>query len=186
MKVQDKRLTADEFEALYMDEPYELIEGKLIEVSPTAASRGSITSRVTTQLRLFVDAHRLGEVYGAETGFMLSPITVRAPDAAFIGNAKLALIKDADRFLPFAPDLAVAVVSPNDRATQIQKKIELFLTAGTPLIWIVYADMPRVIVYRPDQAPKTVLYGDVLDGDDVLPGLHIAVADLFPPPVTEP
>lgn len=180
MKTQDRLMTVDEFEKVYVDQPYELIEGRVIKVSPTVQSHGAITGLIAYELIAFLKGHPLGRVYGAETGFQLSNITMRAPDVAFAGNAKLKLITDPDKFLPFAPDLAVEVVSPSDRAAKVKKKIELFMAAGTPLFWVIYLKTPRVVVHTQNSAPKTIGLDGVLDGGDVLPGLQIHVADLFP------
>ncbi len=181
MLVQDKLMTVDEFERLYMDRPYELWEGKVVKVSPTAYVHGSISRRVSQKLGNFVDANGLGDVVGAETGFKLSSITLRAPDAAFISNAKLKMIKDKRKFLPFAPDLAIEIVSPSDRAGKIQRKIELYLAARTPLLWVFYEDDPRVVVYELDKPFYVVPLSGMLDGGNILPGFRIAVAELFPP-----
>lgn len=180
MIVQEKLMTVDEFERLYMDRPYELWEGKVVKVSPTAYVHGAISRRVSQKLGNFVDANDLGDVVGAETGFRLSSITIRAPDAAFISKAKLQLIKDGHKFLPFAPDLAIEIVSPSDRADKIQRKIELYQAAKTPLLWIFFEDNPRVVVYELGKPFYVVPFDGTLDGGDVLPGFKIPVAELFP------
>jgi Uma2 family endonuclease len=181
MTVQENLMTVEAFWELYADKPYELIRGEVVQVMPGVYSHGSIANRVGTRLRIFVDEHHLGDVVGADTGFKLSATTLRAPDAAFISSARLATISEPNKFLPFAPDLAVEVVSPNDTATEIQDKVNLYLEAGTALVWIIYPDLQQVVVHRSDHTSKTVTRGQSLDGGDVLPGLTIAVSDLFPP-----
>ncbi len=181
MAVQENLMTVEAFWELYAGKPYELIRGEVVQVMPGVYSHGSIARRVGSQLGLFVDAHQLGDVVGAETGFKLSATTLRAPDAAFISNAQLATLSEPNKYLPFAPDLAVEVVSPNDTATEIQDKVNLYLEAGTPVVWIIYPDLQQVVVHQSNHTSKTVSRGDALDGGDVLPGLTIAVSDLFPP-----
>ncbi len=110
----------------------------------------------------------------------LSANTLRAPDAAFISKARLATITQPDKFLPFPPDLAVEVVSPGDTATEIQDKVNLYLEAGTRLVWVIYPDLRQAVVHRANRTAQTILYEGVLDGEDVLPGLSIALSDLFP------
>ncbi len=181
MTTQERLMTVDEFEQTYMDRPYELIEGVVVKVSPTVFDHGYVTAQIAFELNHFIRTHPMGVVVGAETGFKLSNITMRAPDAAYISKAKLVLITDRRKFLPFAPDLAVEVVSPTDRKAKLEKKIELFMSAGTSLLWIIHLKKPRVIVYQTGKEPFTVPHEGTLDGGDVLPGLQIRVADLFPP-----
>ena len=70
-------------------------------------------------------------VTGAETGFWIShnPDTVRAPDAAFVCFARVPAEATPD-FFDGAPDLAVEVLSPNDRAGEVLAKVQQWLAAG--------------------------------------------------------
>jgi Uma2 family endonuclease len=181
MAVQENLMTVEAFWELYAGKPYELVRGEVVQIVPGVYSHGSKARRVGAQLGLFVDAHHLGDVVGADTGFKLSATTLRAPDAAFISNARLATISEPNKFLPFAPDLAVEVVSPHDTATEIQDKANLYLDAGTSVVWIIYPDLQQVVVHQSNHTSKTVARDESLDGGDVLPGLTIAASDLFPP-----
>ncbi len=181
MTTQEKLMTVEEFEARYQGQPYELVEGRIVEVSPTVSKHGKITGRVAHHLWLYLDENPIGDIFGAEAGFRLAPDTVRAPDAAFVGDAKLELEEDEDKYFPFPPDLAVEVVSPGDRADDIQAKINLYIKAGTPLLWVMYSKPPYVAVYELGKPMRTVAIDGVLDGGDVLPGLQLAVAKLYPP-----
>jgi Uma2 family endonuclease len=179
--VQEKQLTVEEFWHLYEGKPFELVRGDVIEIMPGVYKHGSVANRVGTKLRVFVDANPLGDVVGAETGFQLSAKTLRAPDAAFITNAKLQTITEPNKYLPFAPDLAVEVVSPNDSAVEVQDKVNLYLSAGTAIVWLLYPNLQQAVVHRADRTSKTVFSDGILEGEDLLPGLVIRVSDLFPP-----
>jgi Uma2 family endonuclease len=185
MIARDKLLTVEEFWNEYAGQPFELIEGEVISVAPTGGSHGGVTRRVASQLGDYVDDHELGEVYGAETGFYLAPDVMRAADAAYITNEKLAKITDPDKYVPFPPDLAVEVVSPSDMASDIQKKVDLYLKAGTALVWVIYPELQSVVVHYSNRTSITVGRDGILDGGELLPGLKIAVADLFPPKKTQ-
>jgi Uma2 family endonuclease len=105
-------------------------------------------------------------------------------DLAFISSDRLAKVSDVEKYLPFAPDLAVEVVSPTNTASEIQLKVDQYLAAGTRLVWVVYPDLRKVSVFQPGGASSPAAYTETLDGGDVLPGLKLAVADLFPPSET--
>ena len=181
MATRSNLLTVETFWTQYADKPYELIEGEVIEVTPSGHLPGLIASRVIAQLRYFVDEHDLGEVYSSETGFQLSPNTMRAADAAFVKKDNLPRITEPEKYVPFAPDLAVEVVSPGDSASEIQNKVELYLAAGTSLVWVIFPDLKKVVVYQNTHKSETLSLADTLDGGAVLPGLNIPVSKLFPP-----
>jgi Uma2 family endonuclease len=118
---------------------------------------------------------------GTEVGFHLSqnPDTTVAPDIAFIAQSRLPQGEAAKKFVEFAPDLAVEVLSPSDTATDITRKIEIYLNASVRLVWIVDPGTQRVTVYRSLQDVKVLTPDDELDGADVLPDFRIKVAEIF-------
>ena len=78
-----------------------------------------------------------------------------------------------------APDLAVEIISPGNKAVDNHLKIRQLLDAGTALVWIVYPDIKMVEVHKVEGA-VTLKIGDALRGGDVLPGFEIRIADIFP------
>src|SRR5258708_37705036 len=180
MAVQEKLYTADDlWELSHQDKRFELSRGVLVEMSPTADEHGIVALWIAYLIISFVEAHDLGAVFAAETGFILStdPDTVRAPDAAFVSKARLKPL--TRKFYNGAPDLAVEVVSPSDTATMIRRKAVEFLEAGTKLLWIVYPDGKNIDVYQSGDTVKILKIGDTLEGVDVLPGFQLPVRELF-------
>jgi Uma2 family endonuclease len=170
----------------YADLRLELSEGRLIVMSPAGWKHGSIASLLGRKVGDFVDENGLGMTTAAETGFILyknpnGKDTVRAPDVGFIATSRVPdnLADLPDGYVPFAPDLAIEVVSPNDEPKEVEQKIAEYLKYGTRLVWIVYSDKPEVKAHAPGQEPTTLKVGDILDGGDVLPGFTLPVRDIF-------
>ena len=122
----------------------------------------------------------LGRVLAAESGFTLfrNPDTVRAPDVAFIRSEHVPA-KPINTYPEFAPDLAVEILSPSDRAGKVLSKVGDWLDAGARLVWIVDPVRRVARVYRADGSVSSLSAGDALDGEDVLPGLSISVAAMI-------
>ena len=160
----------------------ELSEGELIVMSPAGGSHGVIALRLGRFMGDFVEAQQLGFVFGAETGFVLDTgtggaYTVRAPDVAYVSRDRLPG-GAPDRFVPLAPDLAVEVVSPNDRADEVNRKLLDYLRYNTRLVWLVYPATHTIVVH--DGAAARVLgENDLLDGGAVLPGFTLPVKRVF-------
>ncbi|MBN1287174.1 MAG: Uma2 family endonuclease [Anaerolineae bacterium] len=172
--------TDDLWERSQAGERFELIEGEMIEMAPTGDTHGVLSSFAGYMiLRHVIERDLGGDVTGAETGFILSddPQTVCAPDAAYISQDRLPPM--TGRFYPIAPDLAVEVVSPGEYAPQIRKKVDLYLQAGTRLVWVIYPDARLIDVYRPGAPTLTLKGEDKLDGGDVLPGFAVTAAAVF-------
>jgi Uma2 family endonuclease len=160
---------------------YELVKGELRQMSPAGHTHGKIAARLGAELFRHVEEHDLGEVYAAETGFKLKsdPDYVRAPDAAFVRRARVEQVGDAQGYFPGAPDLAAEVVSPGDKVSEVEEKVEEWLDAGTTLVWIVSPKLRTVTVYRSLSDVTTLTEKDALDGEQVVPGFRYPVAKLF-------
>ena len=182
MTVSTKLMTADELLRLPDDgKRYELIEGVLNEMSPAGTTHGLTAMRAGAILFTFVHQRDLGEVFAAETGFVLStdPDTVRPPDAAFVAAERLPTGDLPAGYMCLAPDLVVEVVSPSDTASELQSKVCTWLDTGCRLVWVVYPATRSVTVYRSREDVRVLGEGDALDGSPVFEGFSAEVRELF-------
>src|SRR5688572_21586988 len=148
----------------------ELVRGQVVREPPAGYQHGRIAIRMGAILHTFVLEHGLGDVVGAETGFILSdePPTVRAPDVAFVAGGRL--VSDPVGFAPLAPDLAVEIVSPSNTLSEIQDKVIDYLFAGTQLVWVVDPRRRTVTTYRSREEIRLLTEDEDLDANAVLPG----------------
>jgi Uma2 family endonuclease len=107
------------------------------------------------------------------------PDTVRGPDVSFLSRDRLAPDAIPDQFIPGAPDLAVEIVSPSSRWYEVEEKISDYFAGGARTVWVVDPAVRRAVVRYPDRPPRVVMDRDSLDGEDVVPGFTLAVAELF-------
>ncbi len=173
-------LTAEEL--LHLNLPNkrtELVRGRLIVREPAGYVHGDVAARILTFLATFVYAHDLGLVFAAETGFTLfrAPDTVRAPDVAFISRMRLP-DPPPSGFAELAPDLAVEVLSPDDRPREVREKVDDWLTAGCRLVWVIDPLKRGARVYRADGSESQLDANDALDGEAVLPGFSCQLSDI--------
>ena len=177
--VATRRISIEEFAAQSRDGVWELVDGVPVAVTPSSDRSGWVSGRVFSRLERFVDAHKLGWAFPAETGFILfnNRAIVRSPDAAYVRKDRLPNLTEG--FVPVAPDLAVEVLSPSDRLADAMSKVTMYLQAGVRLVWLVDPSERTVTIIRPDGALKLLEEGDTLDGDDVLPGFSVPVAEIF-------
>jgi Uma2 family endonuclease len=175
-------VTAEELALLPEDGwRYELVRGELRRMAPASFRPSNIAMRIGIRLGAFAEAHGLGELTGADGGWVLErgPDTVRAPDVAFVRAERVPPPEEQERFAPIVPDLAVEVVSPSDRAKDVEEKVAQYLGAGVPLVWVFHSRRRTATVHRLGQAPRILGEGDVLDGEEILPGFRLPLADVF-------
>lgn len=162
------------------DYRYELAEGRLIRMSPVGTVHGAVTVRLLVMLSQHAQARNLGFVV-TEVGFTLAtrPDTVRAPDIAFVRRGRIPADGLPRGFWPGAPDLAVEVLSPEDRSAEVAAKVAEYLTSGVHLVWVVDPDQRTVTAHRPLAAAITVHENDRLDAGGVVPGFTCLVREIF-------
>jgi Uma2 family endonuclease len=166
---------------------YEVVEGVLIRVAGSGNRATTIGLAIAAELRAYARPRRLGVVTGADGVYKFPGAeTGLIPDAAYYSADRAALIKDEDRPLPFAPDLAVEVASPSQDAEQMAAKARLYLSAGTRLVWVVWPHGSHIDVWRIEKRTgpiRTLTIADALDGENVIPGFSYPVADIFADPL---
>jgi Uma2 family endonuclease len=158
----------------------ELVRGELILMSPAGLEHGAIAGRLYGHIFSYVTKKRLGLVLAAETGFVIGrdPDTVRAPDVGFLRSDRVPKVLTPG-FFEGAPDLAVEVVSPTDRAGKMLAKVRDWLTAGCRVVWLVDPTSRTITVYRGLSETTVLAVGDDLTDNDVLAGFCLPVAEIF-------
>jgi Uma2 family endonuclease len=142
---------------------------------------GRIEYLFILRLGNFVEQHKLGMLYPGDTNFVLDGETgnlqiKRRPDIAFVSSNRL---KRSKGYIYGAPDLAIEIISPTERPNEVRKKLNEYLTYGTQQVWQVYPDTKEIVVHYSDNTSKTYHIGDTIPGGDLLPGLALAVAQIF-------
>jgi len=177
------RISLEEyFERFDPDNPTELIDGEMVPLEHGMTFRGAFTvGRLVTLLSKHVGPRGPGFVlvdYRFVLGLPHDPDAVRLPDVAFVRADRADVDAPASRG---APDLAIEVISPSDKMIKTIKKAREYLITGARLVWVIVSETRTVMVYRPDGNGTILGDADVLEGEDVLPGLVIPVQELFLP-----
>jgi len=180
---RERLLTTEDLEGL-PGQPglrYELDEGKLVEMPGAGALHNLIVGLVYRLLFAFVSQKRLGLVFCDGAAFVLrrDPDTVRIPDVSVVRRDRVPAAGIPEGFWPGAPDLAVEIVSPHDRAEEVHERVRDYLGAGVRLVWVLWPKSRTMTVYWPDGTARELGPDEKLTGGDVLPGFEMTVSDLF-------
>ena len=179
--VTSKLMTIEKYAKLPDDGwRYELERGELRRMPAGGMRHGGIGAKLARRLGDFVEDGDLGLVM-VETGFIfeIDPPTLKAPDVAFVRAERLPPPEALLLFSHVVPDLAIEVVSPNDEPAEVAAKAEFYLAHGVPLVWVADPAPRTVAVHRPGQEPRVLGVGDTLEGQEVVPGFRLPVADIF-------
>lgn len=180
MASSSRLVTADELLHLPDDGfKYELVAGRLIKMPPPGFKHGYYGGNIHGPLYVWTRATNAGVVL-MEAGFKLAsdPDTVRAPDVAFVSRERLGS-RLPDGYWNGAPDLAVEVLSPDDRPGKVRHKIADWLSHGVRRVWVANPKPRTLTVHRPNAAPGVLTESDTLRDEDVLPGFQMSVREIF-------
>lgn len=183
MSTEVQLMTADELLTMPDDGlVYELIKGELVKVSPPPGHEyGLVAMNIAGPLYEYAKKHQLGNVYAAETGYLLErdPDTVRAADVSFVRRERIEKAGPIQGYWIGAPDLAVVVVSPTDTVGRIEGEVAEWLESGARTVWVVSPKMHTVTVYRSLTEIVVLTEKDTLEGGDVVPDFQIPIAEIF-------
>jgi len=175
--------TAEQFWAMPepLDKRIELVNGYVVELLPLTAQQGLIVGNVCRALDDHVKRSDLGLVFTSGLGFVLGrePDSVRMTHASYISWDSFPEGSVPEWFVEGPPLIAVQVVGPYDRATDLEERVSHFLRAGTQQMWILWPRSGEVEIWTGDGVERRLGPNDPLDGEAVLPGFRVPVTDLF-------
>lgn len=160
--------------------PCELVEGEIVQMSPTNMEHAFLESEIGRLLGNFVVERQLGWVLVGEVGIYTryNPDSVRAADVAFISKERIPQ-RLRQGFLKVAPELVVEVVSPGDGWLELHDKIEEYFAVGVVWAWVVEPKNRTIRVYHSPITMQKLTIEDTLQGEGVLEGFVLPLVKLF-------
>ena len=170
-------ITIEEFEKLpsALAHNHELVDGELIDVSGNTVSHNRLRDHLVRLLSPFVEEPKLGMII-SEQEFDFGG-NAHGPDIALIGAEKLHLIDRKRRVQRFVPDLAIEIVSENDKCRFLKKKSARYRKSGTKEVWVLDSETRTTFVESEDR--QVILKDDQMFESKLIPGFSIRLAELF-------
>lgn len=188
MTLQETPISADDLRRARDTGGVEFVNGQLVE-KPVSKESSRIAARILFLLQQHVEKAGGAEVYGADLGYQCfpeEPARYRKPDVSVVRLARLAGLEPDPGLMPIPADLTVEVLSPQDSAYDVAKKIEEYLANGFPLVWIVQPNTKTVTIHRADGSVTKLHENDDITGESALPDLRRKVAEFFAPAAAQP
>lgn len=161
----------------------ELVNGKLVRMSPSGGLHGFAAGCIYASLREHARQTRRGHALPDNVGFLVDLPRRKSfsPDAAYyIGPLTMS-------FLTGAPLFAVEVRSENDYGRAAERRMKAkradYFAAGTLVVWDVDLHGEDVIrSFRSDapEAPLVFTRGEIASAEPAVPGWTMEVDELWP------
>ncbi len=171
-------------EDLYkVDGKAELVNGEIVQMSPTGGLPNFAAIEITLSLRKYASRTKQGHAVGENAAFIVDLPNRKSfsPDAAFYrGDLTL-------KFFQGAPIFAAEVRSESDYGPRAEKSLADkradYFAAGTLVVWDVDLMGDAVVkVYRVSEPEQPTIYrrGESAETEPALPRWKMLVDDLFP------
>lgn len=175
--------TLEEFLALEETKPAsEYVDGEVVQKPMPSGWHSVVQGLLSFVFTLYLRSHPIG-IAGPEARCIFGPPgreRAYVPDFIFVSatGAPGMLTNGPVRG---APDLAVEVLSPDDRMVRVRQKVRFYLENGVRLVWVIDPEDRTVTVMSSPSASRTLFEDETLDGGGVLPGFSVPVREVLPP-----
>ncbi len=156
-------------------------QGELIVMSPTGSESGRQNGDLLGQIWYWNRQTKLGVVFDSSTGFTLPNNAKRSPDVSWIKLSRWQELTQTQqrKFAPIAPDFVLELLSPNDRLSDIQDKMQEYQECGVKLGWLICPHEKRVEIYRLEQEVEVLTKPQSLSGENLMTGLTVELQEIF-------
>ncbi len=181
----------DKFIEQTSEQPFEIINREKRIKLPESFGDNTMIRLLFVMLEHHAQAKKLGAVY-SKTPFILTEtddsdwvIGARIPDVMFYSLDRLVAYETESanhgaRPLALVPDLVIEVISPDDKYSEFDEKIDAYLLDGVRLIWVLNPPSREATIHAPHlEQPLHLAPDAVLEAGDLMPGFKISLAKLF-------
>jgi Uma2 family endonuclease len=153
----------------------ELVAGQIVEWGMSNWLHGYFIALLSYLLQAYVLEHELGAVVAGDPFVRIqgSERDARGPDVAFYARGRIPADMTAAATAT-CPDLVIEVLSPSDRAADVERKVDDWLRAGVRLLWYINPETGTTTEYYRGgvtRLPATT----ALDAKDVVPGFTLRI-----------
>ncbi len=158
------------------NQDFELVDGELIPLSSPVILHAIIRERLARLIGNYLEKNPRGGLV-CETDCRIKHDTVRRPDVSIFLGERWQNLDVYSIPVPFAPDIAVEVLSPSEHIMDVNRKVRDYQSAGSKEVWLLDHAICEVHV-RTRAGMRILEAGDLLESP-LLPGLSVRVADLL-------
>lgn len=158
-----------------------LATGEILVMTPIGYQNNLREAYVVHELFAWAEADGRGEVVSSNAGFKLPDGSTLSPDAGWVESSRVAALSESERerFLSFAPDFLIEILSPSDSLPDLDMKMEQWIANGVRLAWRIDPFGGTVAVYQADEPTVVLEKPDVVAGTGPVAGFNLKMARVW-------
>jgi len=175
-------LTLEEFLRMTgIDDPpsLEFIDGRIEAKAMPKMKHSVIEGKMLVQLNRFAEPLGLGQAF-IELRCTFAGRSI-VPDVVFLLEDHILTDQQGEYVdeTPIPPDIHIEIISPDRHEKKSREKLAHSTANGSALGWLIHPYRATIHVYRPGREPELLPHDGVLEGEPVLPGFRLPVAEVF-------
>ncbi len=179
LPAQTTHISLDDLLELGSDARVEVVNGEVVEMAAAGILHQIVVGNFFRILKLYVTEHEDGAMFTGGLTYLMNsdPRSLKdslVPDVSFIRAEHIPVDFDITRPHTGVPDLAIEVVSPNDKASEVLEKIGIYLDKGTEQVWVAYPGSQSLHQYRRGSATVQLYQKpeEAIDASAFFPGIE--------------
>jgi Uma2 family endonuclease len=158
-----------------------LASGEILERSASGFASSRREAYVVHEFFSWAEADGRGEPFSSNAGFNLPDGSTLSPDAGWVESGRVAALSESERerFLPFAPDFLIEILSPSDALPELDAKMEQWIANGVRLGWRIDPFAGTVAVYAAGASKVELEKPDVVEGTGPVAGFKLKMARVW-------
>jgi Uma2 family endonuclease len=158
-----------------------LASGEILVMTPSGYRNNRREAYVVHQLFAWAETDGTGEAFSSNAGFNLPDGSTLSPDAGWVESNRLTVLSEyeQERYLPFAPDFVVEILSRSDSLSELDAKMEQWIANGVRLGWRIDPYGFTVAIYSADGAPRILHRPEIVEGTGPVTGFQLNMAKVW-------
>ena len=158
-----------------------LASGEILVMTPSGFENNLREAYVVHELFAWAEADGRGLAVSSNAGFNLPDGSTLSPDAGWVESSRLVTLTrpQRERFLPFAPDFLIEILSPSDSLPELDAKMAQWIANGVRLAWRIDPFGGTVAVFAPGRDPAVLIRPESVEGTEPVAGFRLRMARVW-------
>ena len=155
--------------------------GEILVMSPANSKTSSMNMRIGRFLDEWTEFDRRGIAFDSSGGFTLPDGSMRSPDASWILRRRWDALTEAQQssFSPICPDFVIELRSPSDKLTDVKAKMEMWVSNGAEVAWLIDPNQRTIEIYRPGDSVEQLYDPSSVQGNGPVAGFELVMARVW-------
>jgi Uma2 family endonuclease len=158
-----------------------MASGEILVMTPSGYKNNLREAYVVHELFAWAEAEGRGQAFSSNAGFNLPDGSTLSPDAGWVEPSRVAALSEheQERFLPFAPDFLIEILSPSDSLPELDAKMAQWIANGVRLAWRIDPFGGTVAICAAGADPVVLSRPETVEGAGPVEGFRLKMARVW-------